>query len=562
MNIVITAEHSRELAGFSGGEDILVYSNKGKSPIEYYLLLKRFILKNKADAIVNFGIAGSLDTKIPMGKVVSVRKVFYLDPHSLKYLGPVLDIGSIREDYENLLTLTDICEKLAPGLAYSGKILDLEGYFIALIGKELDIPVFIFKTVSDYNKTNSIDYSHIESGFKNLMDKYIPIIEEIVINPFKREFYMQYKFYDKKIFNAIEEKTKKHKTFTERQYIYKDILTSEPEGKHPQNPEIETIYIEKELVNNNVSMNFIKYFKNANVVEIDNYLKLFSYPGREYHDSKREMNIFIARKRGRILKETPVNYGLDGTVGYAMTNMFNCIYDCDYCYLAGYFSSGDIVVFTNYDDMAIEIENIAKKKRDVIIYAGDFSDSLLFDNLTGFSDYFYEFLREHRDVLMEIRTKRGNIENLLKKESIDNLIIAVSVSPEEIIRKYENRTMGLEDRIKLLKDASFHGYKIGIRMDPIIDFSNVELYQKTLIEVIESVKQDNIHSIGVGMLRMTKNLYKSILRRRKRNKIIEKLTFDKGMYRYNVKIRENYYNGLKSIAKKYSLEDRFYITME
>jgi len=97
VNIVITAEHSRELAGFSGGEDILVYSNKGKSPIEYYLLLKRFILKNKADAIVNFGIAGSLDTKIPMGKVVSVRKVFYLDPHSLKYLGPVLDIGSIRE---------------------------------------------------------------------------------------------------------------------------------------------------------------------------------------------------------------------------------------------------------------------------------------------------------------------------------------------------------------------------------------------------------------------------------------------------------------------------------
>lgn len=63
-------------------------------------------------------------------------------------------------------------------------------------------------------------------------------------------------------------------------------MTSEPEGKHPQNPEIETIYIEKDLANNEISMNFIKYFKNANVVEIDNYLKLFSYPGREYHDSK------------------------------------------------------------------------------------------------------------------------------------------------------------------------------------------------------------------------------------------------------------------------------------
>lgn len=562
MKIVITAEHSKELAGFKGTKNILTYSNKGKSHVEYYLLLKKFVLKNKIDAIVNYGVAGSLDKTINIGEIVPIRKIFYLDPHSLKFLGPVLNIGSINEKYENLLTLTDIYENLDPSIDYSGKILDMEGYFIALIGRELNIPVFIFKTISDYNDTNSADFSHIESSFKVLKYKYLPIIERIVSNPFKKEFYMQYKFYDKNVFESVEKETLNHKTFTQRQYIYKEIMTSEPEEKLHQKTEIDSIYIEKELINNRISLNFIKNFKNANIVKIDNYLKLFSNPGREYHDSKRKMNIFIAKKRGKILKETPVNYGLKGTVGYAMTNMFNCMYDCDYCYLAGYFSSGDIVVFVNYDDMAMEIEKIGKNKRNVIIYAGDFSDSLLFDNLTGFTDYFYEFLRENENISMEIRTKRGNINNLLKKEPIDNLIIAVSISPEEIIKRYEGGTMGLKGRIDILKDASFHGYKIGIRMDPIIDFSNADLYVEALVEVLESVKRENIHSIGIGTLRMTKDLYKTILRRRKRNKIINKLKFISGMYRYNLEMRENYYDKLEEIIRKYKLESKSYITME
>ena len=562
MKIVITSEHRKELDGINPKDNIIFFTNKGRSPIEYFLNLKEFVRKNEIGAIINFGIAGSLDKNLPIGKLVQIRKVFYLDPHSLKFMGPTMDLGYLSDDHENLITLTDTYEELPEYLSYSGKILDQEGYFVTLIGKDLKIPVFIFKSISDYNKINKINLSHISSSVKKLEKKYLPIIEEITRNAYKTEFFLQYKYYNHKIYKKIEAETSSHKTFTERQNLYKDILLSGNKSKDLKNLRIGNIYIEKEYLNSKIANNFIRNFPEAKIIKIDNYLKLFANPGRDYYKSKEVMNLFLAKKRGKILKKTPEHYGLPGTIGYALSNMYNCIYDCSYCYLAGYFKSGDMVIFINYEDMKKEILRLGKRNDNLIIYAGDFSDSLLFDNLTRFTDNFYEFLSNNPNVSMEIRTKRGNIDGLLKKKPIENLIIAVTISPDEIIKRHEGRTMSLVERIELLKNASHHGYKIGIRMDPIIGYGDSDLYKKALFDVLKSVKRENVHSIGVGTLRITKGLYKTIIKREIDNQILKGLKWDSGMYRYNRDDRNKYYEELKNVTIDFDLKDKFYITME
>jgi spore photoproduct lyase len=563
MKMLITTAHKREIEFLRCIKGADYYINRGRSAIEYYQNIKLLVKKNRYSAIVNFGIAGTIDRSLPIGKIVHIRKIFYIDSHSLKILAPVIDIGNIEKRADNLLTLTDLNKNLNKNADYYGSILDLEGYFVALAAREMKIPVFIFKVISDYNERfENIGDNIIKDASNSIVSKYIPKIEYIIENEFRKEFYYQYRFYNKQILTKItEENKKKHLTFTNRQYLYKKLLigsNTKKKGTH----KIERIYIENEVWQTEIGKKFVDHFPHSKIINIDNYLKYFSYPGKNYYESKDKMNIFLAKKRGNMLKATPEKYGLPGTKGYAMTSMFNCLYDCEYCYLSGYFKSGDMVIFTNYDDMIKEIDRIKSKEKNIIIYAGDFSDSLLFDNITKFTDYFYNYLKNNPDVSMEIRTKRGNINNLLRKQAIDNLIIAVSISPDSIIERYEHETMRLKERIDLLKTASDAGYNIGIRIDPILKYEPKEKYSEILIRIIESVDISKIHSIGIGTLRATKELYKNILYRRGHNEILKGLSFERGMYRYNESIRGEYYKALKEIVAEYNLLDRFYITMD
>ena len=563
MKILITTAHKREIEFLKCIKDADFHINRGRSAIEYYQNIKLLIEKNGYNAIVNFGIAGAIDRSITIGKIVHIRKIFYIDSHSLKILAPIIDIGNIEKRTDNLLTLTDLNKNLNKNADYYGSILDLEGYFVALAAREMKIPIFIFKVISDYNKGfKNLDYNIIKDASNSIVNKYIPKIEYIIENEFRKEFYNQYRFYNKQILTKItEENKKKHLTFTNRQYLYKKLLigsNTKKKGIH----RIERIYIENEVRKTEIGKKFVDHFPHSKIINIDNYLKYFSYPGRNYYESKNKMNIFLAKKRGNMLKATPEKYGLPGTKGYAMTCMFNCLYDCEYCYLSGYFKSGDIVIFVNYDDMAKEIDRIKSKEKNIIIYAGDFSDSLLFDNIIGFTDYFYNYLKNNPDVNMEIRTKRGNINNLILKQAINNLIIAVSISPDSVIERYEHRTMRLKERIDLLKTASDAGYNIGIRIDPILKYESKEKYKEVMIRVIESVDISKIHSIGIGTLRATKDLYKNILYRRGHNEILKGLSFDRGMYRYDERIREEYYKVLKDVVEVYGLSDKLYLTMD
>ena len=48
------------------------------------------------------------------------------------------------------------------------------------------------------------------------------------------------------------------------------------------------------------------------------------------------------RKARQLVKETPAAYGLSGEPHYYFIHSYNCLYECDYCYLQGYFHSPDL----------------------------------------------------------------------------------------------------------------------------------------------------------------------------------------------------------------------------
>ena len=146
-------------------------------------------------------------------------------------------------------------------------------------------------------------------------------------------------------------------------------------------------------------------------------------------------------------------------------------YDCRYCFLQGMFPSAHYVLFVNFEDFKAEI----KKKHDELgeepswFFSGYDCDSLALESLTGFAQEFIPFFRELPNSWLELRTKSIASQVLERTDPLDNAVVAFSFTPEEISQQLEHKVPSVQSRIKAMEKLAALGWKIGLRIDPIID---------------------------------------------------------------------------------------------
>jgi len=176
----------------------------------------------------------------------------------------------------------------------------------------------------------------------------------------------------------------------------------------------------------------------------------------------------------RCLTPTPDYYGHEGK-GFFFKNSLNCIYDCQYCYLKGAFRNDLKVLFVNYEDMLSQILELRKEidpSQTIRLYASDYSDNLALDQITGFCEYFLPLIDTFPNVKMEIRTKSANIKHLLTQSPPHATEIAFSLSPQEIIDKYERKTPNLSQRLEAIRLLLDHNWHVGVRFLPLLEVPN------------------------------------------------------------------------------------------
>ena len=192
-----------------------------------------------------------------------------------------------------------------------------------------------------------------------------------------------------------------------------------------------TIFIEKHLHGSHITRNITSKFKSAELKYIDTYEDIFQKVKKPYLQKRDELNLFIASKKGTLIKEAPDAYGLSGEPHYYFINAYNCIYECNYCYLQGYFHSPDIVFFINHDEIAKSIElkikdHLAESNNGIWFHAGEFSDSLALSHLTRDLEYYHRVFKKYPQAYLELRTKSANIKLLESLEPLDNMITSFS----------------------------------------------------------------------------------------------------------------------------------------
>lgn len=276
------------------------------------------------------------------------------------------------------------------------------------------------------------------------------------------------------------------------------------------------IFIEKSIKDNEYTQAIIKKFPKVKTIELESYQDVFGKVKKPYLQKRTNLSLFLASKKGELLKEAPDAYGLSGEPHYYYVHAYNCIYECSYCYLQGYFHSPDLVLFVNHEEILNEIENkiIEHQKvsdKGIWFHAGEFSDSLALSHITGELDKYFELFSRYPNAYLELRTKSANIKELKKLKALPNVITSFSLSPDERIKTHDLKTPSLKARLAAIKVLKDLGHPIGLHLDPIIYTENFLPEYEGLIENIkESIDLDSVEYISVGVVRFTKDVYNQV----------------------------------------------------
>ena len=263
------------------------------------------------------------------------------------------------------------------------------------------------------------------------------------------------------------------------------------------------IFIERDLVDHPMALSILTQFKHQPVRVLEHYDEVWGKFKKPYLQKRDNLSLFIAQKKGQLVKEAPEAYGVSGERHYYFIHAYNCIYECQYCYLQGYFSTPDIVLFINHEDILKEIKTHIHQER-VWFHAGEFSDSLALSHVTGELATYFNFFKEHPQAFLELRTKSINIKKLKELEPLANVIISFSISPEKIAKRIDLKTPSLALRLKAMKELKDLGFKLAIHLDPIIAMDDFrEEYQQLfkdlqLLDLIQCLTY-----VSVGVVRFT-----------------------------------------------------------
>lgn len=273
------------------------------------------------------------------------------------------------------------------------------------------------------------------------------------------------------------------------------------------------IYVEDRIFQNENTRAILSKFKNSRVIRIKHYKDIFCRHNQTFSVQKESAKLILAYNDGNLIyKGAKVCNDFGNKYFYYTSSIINCIYDCEYCYLQGMYSSANIVIFVNIEDIFAQVDRILKRHPAYICISYD-TDMMAFENITGFLHRWLKFAEKRDNLKVEIRTKSSNFKSMENIKPIDNVILAWTISPDEIARKYEHRAPTLDSRLKSAKNALDRGWKVRICFDPVLYVKNWDRYYKKCIEkTFKIIPAEKIQDISIGVFRISKNYFKNMMR--------------------------------------------------
>jgi len=267
------------------------------------------------------------------------------------------------------------------------------------------------------------------------------------------------------------------------------------------------VYVEEKARRFPLTEEILNRCKDSVVIPIEHYKDIFDRPRQDTEAQKRNPALILAVREGsRIFKGAPVCQSFGQRNFYYSSSVMNCLFDCEYCYLKGMYPSSNIVVFVNFEDYENDVIRFLEEGPLYVCASYD-TDLIALDGLTGLAGKWIELAKQNKDLLVELRTKAA--PPVL--ESIPNVIYAFTVSPDEIVNRYENNTPSADSRLKAAARAIEAGCNVRLCFDPMILTDGWrELYGSFADHAADMVDFSKLTDVSVGCFRISKEYLSSM----------------------------------------------------
>ena len=166
-----------------------------------------------------------------------------------------------------------------------------------------------------------------------------------------------------------------------------------------------------------------------------------------------------------------------------------CPFDCSWCYLKGTFRFSSSKANPRVKDyekierhLGTFLEFVSKPE---LLNTGELADSLMTEGGTHpFSKFaipLFESQDRHKVLFV---TKSSRIEHLLEMEAQDRVIVSFSLNPSSIAERWEKRAPAAEGRIEAGRKLYDRGYKVRIRIDPMVP---VDGWEEKYLELLDQI---------------------------------------------------------------------------
>jgi spore photoproduct lyase len=288
----------------------------------------------------------------------------------------------------------------------------------------------------------------------------------------------------------------------------------------PWEPKYSHIYVEDGARNYPMAKRVLAKFPKAKVVAIEDYKQAFNRPAQDFHNQKQSPKLVLAKKKDNFVY--PGSHYVQNHWNpnfHYVAQALNCTYDCAYCYLQGMYNSANQVLFVNLGDYFASTRPAIKSRKDparpfYLCISYD-TDLLAFESVAPFAREWIRYASENTGLEIELRTKSANFHAISDLPAEPSTILAWSLSPKEVVEKYEYKTPSLDARLRSLTGAISAGWKVRICIDPILPIPNWQKAYGNFVDTLFSkVDPAAILDIHLGVFRMNSAYFQNIRKRR------------------------------------------------
>ncbi len=282
-----------------------------------------------------------------------------------------------------------------------------------------------------------------------------------------------------------------------------------------------------------------------------------------------ERNTLVTRmNRGKFWKPCPGTGDEYYCCGYQIvTPLTGCGMYCSYCILQEYYEKQHQVLYENYSDLVMEVQQRLAKERGVLRFGtGEFGDSLFLERKLGLSQKIARLFQPYPNVLVEFKTKYASIAPLKNISDPSKVVIGFSMNTPYIISRCEKGTSSLQKRLEAAKECEEMGFWVAFHFDPMVWYSRWENeYSEVVDRIFSTIRNpERIAWVSLGGFRTMPSL-KNKLREYNRHLPLFCGEMVLGMdrkYRYFRPVRIDFYRKMQEAIEKFYQDCTLYLCME